>query len=107
VHCRQAYEPDTVTRKAIEQVIGNFEMLYRGAGCPRCRGTGYSGRVGIFELFLPSEKILEAVGNGASLHEIRSKLSKKEYTTLRQDGLRKATEGLTTPDEVFYSTAIG
>lgn len=106
VHCKEAYEPDAVTRKAVEQSIGKFESLYRGAGCAKCRATGFSGRVGIFELFIPSEHLLEAIGRGANLHEIRAALAKLKYTTLRQDGLRKAVEGLTTVEEVFYTTAM-
>ena len=106
VHCKEPLEPDAITRKAVEQSIGPFETLYHGAGCAKCRTTGYSGRVGIFELFIPSEHLLDAIGMGANLHELRTELSQIKYVNLRQDGLRKAAEGLTTVEEVFFSTAI-
>ncbi len=106
VHCKEPLEVDAITRKAVEHSIGKFETLYHGVGCAKCRNTGYSGRVGIFELFIPSEHVLEAISKGANLHELRTVLGKIKYVNLRQDGLRKAVEGLTTVEEVFYSTAL-
>ena len=106
IHCKEPYECDAVTRRAVEQVVGPFETLYKGHGCTKCRNTGYSGRAGVFELFVPNEQILEAIGRGANLHEMRALLQQSNYITLRQDGLTKAVEGLTTVEEVFYTTAM-
>jgi len=104
-HCKEEYEPDERTKQTIEAVIGDGNRLVRGAGCPKCRNTGYSGRMGIFELLVPSSTILESIGAGLLVHEIRPMLEKSGFTTLRYDGLIKARDGLTTVEEVFFATA--
>ncbi|MCI0630725.1 MAG: Flp pilus assembly complex ATPase component TadA [Phycisphaerales bacterium] len=105
-HCKEAYEPDPVIRKAVEDACGPFESLYRGPGCSRCRGTGFAGRIGIFELLIPDEGILAAIANGAHLQELREILGKSPFTTLRADGMEKVRGGLTTAEEVFYVTSM-
>lgn len=105
-HCKEPYEPDPVVRDAIEDVAGPFESLFRGQGCSRCRATGFAGRIGIFELLVPDEEILGAVARGANLHELREILHRSGYVTLRADGLEKVKGGLTTPEEVFFVTAM-
>jgi general secretion pathway protein E len=72
-----------------------------GAGCSRCRGTGFAGRLGIFELLIPTNELLEAIGRGASLQELRTLTN---HVTLRVDGLEKVAKGLTTPEEVLCAT---
>ena len=79
-------------------------MLYRGQGCSRCRGTGYAGRLGIFELLTPDDELLGAIARDANLHELRDLLGTKEFVTLRTDGMRKVIGGLTTADEVLHVT---
>jgi type II secretory ATPase GspE/PulE/Tfp pilus assembly ATPase PilB-like protein len=69
-----------------------------GEGCNRCRGTGFAGRIGIFELLIPNNELLEAIGRGATLQELRALTN---HATLRVDGLEKVANGLTTPEEVL------
>ena len=95
-HCKTAWEGEDAVRSA----CGGGEY-YIGAGCNRCRGTGFAGRIGIFELLIPSNEILEAIGRGASLQELRTLTS---HATLRVDGLEKVAKGLTTPEEVLCAT---
>lgn len=95
-HCKTDWEGDEAVRKACGG--GSFSM---GAGCNRCRGTGFAGRIGIFELLLPSNELLEAISNGASLQELRALTN---HSTLRMDGLDKVANGLTTPEEVLCET---
>ena len=57
-HCKAEFTPDDRTRKSVEAVIGKCEVLTQGAGCNKCRNTGYSGRMGIFELLVPSQTAL-------------------------------------------------
>lgn len=76
------------------------------AGCSRCRGTGYAGRLGIFELFVPTEVILEQVAAGATLQELRAMLARTGHKTLRDDGMFKAAAGLTTVEEVIRASAL-
>jgi type IV pilus assembly protein PilB len=105
-HCKEQYEPDPVIRAAVEAAAGKFEHLYRGPGCSRCRGTGFAGRIGIFELLVPDEELLSAIARGANLQEIQEILCKQGFVRLRTDGMEKVRGGLTTAEEVFYVTAM-
>ena len=104
-HCKEEYEPDQRNRQIIEAIIGETPTLVQGVGCDKCRNSGYSGRMGIFELLVPSQTVLEAIGAGLLVHEIRPMLEKSGFTTLRHDGLIKARDGLTSVEEVFFATA--
>jgi type IV pilus assembly protein PilB len=104
-HCKHSYEPDTVIREAVERFCGPVEVLYHGEGCARCRGTGFAGRIGIFELLVPDEELLAAIAGGASLQELQEILVRKGFVTLRADGMEKVKGGLTTVEEVFYVTS--
>ncbi|MAI66560.1 MAG: ATPase [Phycisphaerae bacterium] len=95
-HCKTAWEGDDAVRNA----CGGGEY-YMGAGCNRCRCTGFAGRIGIFELLIPTNDLLEAIGRGASLQELRMLT---DHATLRVDGLEKVAKGLTTPEEVLCAT---
>ncbi len=95
-HCKTAWEGDEAVRNA----CGGGEY-FMGAGCNRCRGTGFAGRIGIFELLIPTNELLEAIGGGASLQELRTLT---DHATLRIDGLEKVANGLTTPEEVLCVT---
>jgi type IV pilus assembly protein PilB len=103
-HCKVSYEPDAITREAVEPYGGNIQTLYRGEGCSRCRGTGFAGRIGVFELLVPDDRFLEAVASGANLQDLRAILSAQDWPTLRADGMAKVCSGLTTAEEVFYVT---
>ena len=105
-HCKEAYEPESHIREAIEVYTGPFDMLYRGQGCSRCRATGFAGRIGIFELLVPDEEVLAAIASGAHLQEIQEVLGRSGFVTLRADGMHKVKGGLTTAEEVFYVTSI-
>jgi len=106
-HCKESYEPDPILRDGLEQEDFTVEQLYRGQGCSRCRATGFAGRIGVFELLIPEEELLGLIAGGANLQEIREYLaSAGSFETLRHDGLRKAVQGLTTVEEVFFATSI-
>lgn len=105
LHCKEPFDPDATARQAVETIVGEIPSLWRGVGCEKCRSTGYSGRMGIFELFTPKQTWLERISQGADLHEIRSMLQKDGFEPLRIDGLRKAAQGQTSVEEVFYATA--
>ncbi len=101
-HCKKTYEPDPVIREAVEHYCGTVETLYKGDGCSRCRGTGFAGRIGIFELVIPDEALLAAIARGSSLQDLQAMLAASGFATLRADGMEKVKGGLTTPGEVFY-----
>lgn len=75
--------------------------LYKGAGCETCRHTGYKGRVGIYELMRMNDEIAELVVRRAPLADIREASKANGMYELREDGLMKVLEGMTTPDEVM------
>jgi type IV pilus assembly protein PilB len=107
--CKEPLEISTPLRRAIDTMgQGRIEIdtLYHGVGCGKCRNTGYAGRLGIFELFVPDDETLDAVSRGASLQELRRVAGASGYTTLRQDGLEKVKAGLTTVDELIKAAAM-
>ena len=106
-HCKEQYEPDPVIKAAVEAASsGPVEHLFRGPGCSRCRGTGFAGRIGIFELVVPDEELLSAIARGANLQELQELLARRGFARLRNDGMEKVRGGLTTAEEVFYVTAM-
>ena len=110
VHCKESMEITPVMRRTLdrmgEETGVKIETLYKGVGCPKCRNTGYSGRLGIYELFVPDDNTLDAVSRGASLQEIRKLGVGPGYITLNQDGLEKVKAGLTTMEELITATAV-
>ena len=73
----------------------------RGRGCNHCGGSGYRGRLGIFEFLTMSARIRELTFQGASTQEIRKEALKGGMDTLYSDGIQKVLDGITTIDEVF------
>ncbi len=80
-------------------------MLSKGKGCRKCRGTGYKGRCGIFEIFSFSEKMKQMVNAGNSVDEIRQLAIREGMTTLREDAWEKVKAGITTYEEAMRVTA--
>ncbi len=80
--------------------------LYHGRGCERCNGTGYKGRVGLFEVMELTEDIRELILSGATAVELRRKAIEEGMITLRQSGLQKIRDGVTTIDEVVRETVL-
>jgi type IV pilus assembly protein PilB len=75
--------------------------LARGRGCDRCRHTGYKGRIGIFEMMVVNDEIAELIVRRAPLADLREAAKANGMLMLREDGLRKVLQGITTPDEVM------
>jgi len=78
--------------------------IYIGKGCPVCRSTGYSGRVGIFEILLLSEKIKDLIVAKNDSQKIMQQAVGEGMITMMEDGLFKVQEGLTTIEEVLRAT---
>jgi type IV pilus assembly protein PilB len=79
--------------------------LPRGRGCGRCDGTGYRGRIGLFEAMPISPALREAIAGGATAGAIRTRALHEGMFTLRMSGLEKIEQGITTIDEVRRQTA--
>jgi general secretion pathway protein E len=82
----------------------DYPRINRGAGCERCGGTGYRGRVGLYELLIMSDQIRHLITSGADANVIRQEGIKEGMRTLREDALEKLQAGLTTPEEVVRVT---
>jgi len=77
---------------------------YRGTGCPACRGTGYRGRTGIYELLVMNDGIRTELPRSRDIAELRVLAERAGLKTLRWDGMRLVREGITTTDEVLRVT---
>jgi type IV pilus assembly protein PilB len=75
--------------------------FFKGQGCAQCRGEGYKGRAGVYELLLVSPGVREAIARGAPAHEIRNVASDGSYVNLARYATFLLTEGLTVPSEVL------
>ncbi len=104
-HCKTTLEADDRVEAAVKAAGGDPSQLWCGAGCSRCRNTGYAGRLGVFELMVPEGKVLESIAAGESLQAIRAHIEATDFKTLRDDGMEKVARGLTTPEEVLYAAA--
>ena len=92
--------------EGIEQVNRRDPITVpRLEGCDKCGGTGYSGRLGVYEMLLNSEKIESLTVQRAASEEIRRQARKEGMITLREDGLRKVMAGETTVDELMRTVS--
>jgi general secretion pathway protein E len=105
-HCIELYEEEvSKLQKMGFPVSGKGTVeLKRGKGCKECRKTGYSGRMGVFEIFPMSEKIKKLVMEKATDAELRKVAIREGMTTLQEDAWRKVREGLTTVAEALRVT---
>lgn len=78
--------------------------FYKGKGCATCNFTGYKGRIGVFEALPISDAIRKLIANKADADEIQKKAVSEGMTTMFEDGVRKALQGLTTTEEVLKVT---
>jgi len=78
--------------------------VMRPAGCEKCRGKGFRGRMGIFEIFVADDDIRQMINRNATTLQLRQRTREMGMRTLREDGIRKVLAGLTTPEEVISST---
>ena len=78
--------------------------IMQPVGCELCRGKGYKGRMGIFEIFLVDDEVRNMINNNASTIALRARARELGMRTLREDGIRKVLAGMTTADEVLTTT---
>ena len=104
-NCKEEYEPgkDVISGlniKANSNADGKV-TLYRGTGCSMCKNTGYYGRTSIYELIVLDEEIRSLIISKASNNIIKDAAIKKGMKTLKDSGLEKAMQGITTIEEVL------
>ena len=111
--CKQEYEPDEgtaadilkelegVSEKDVEQELLHNIKLFKGKGCEVCSGSGYKGRLGVFEILVMSRPVGEKVLEQAPDNILEKQAKEQGMITLKQDGLIKALKGLTTLEEIY------
>lgn len=105
--CAESYGVDVEDLKRMGFPVterGQIE-LRRGKGCHHCRGTGYSGRCAIFEIFPMSDQMKKLVAAKASDAELRQVAVREGMTTLREDAWAKVRKGVTTVEEALRVTS--
>ena len=105
-HCRQPYTPsrDDLPADFPFDALKKGTPLYRTAGCRACRNVGYSGRVGIYELLVSTDRIRQLAHDRVGTWAIKQAAVEEGMLTLRQDGWVKVISGRTTVDEVLRVT---
>jgi type IV pilus assembly protein PilB len=104
--CKQTYEVPKNMRKCVEKSGVTPEQLFHGAGCDHCRGSGYLGRVGIYELLVIDDMFRDMINKDPSANNMRRAFRKSGQPGLFDDGIKKVKEGLTTIEEVLRVTEI-
>ena len=106
--CERCKRPTTVSQEALSALDFPFEHMpeegpsfQEPVGCDRCSGTGYRGRIGIYEMMILSDEIRELVLRRVSTDEISRAAEGAGMVRLREDGLIKAARGITTVEEVL------
>jgi general secretion pathway protein E len=102
--CRVQDTPSPADLDALGVTAPPGTRLFRGKGCEECRGTGYRGRMGIYELFPITEDARGLMLRRAASRDIRQYAISAGMVTLRMDGWRRACEGLTTVEEILRVT---
>ncbi len=108
-NCPECKEPEDIPVQAlIDAGVPPDEapsyVCYRGKGCPACNGTGYKGRVGFYQVMPMLEEIRELILNGANTAEIKRESMRLGIKTMRQSGLTKLKEGVSSFEEVLRVT---
>jgi type IV pilus assembly protein PilB len=107
--CDRCKQPVTIEREILEALDFPFGSLgpedewsfHRAVGCERCGGTGYRGRIGIYEMMVVGEELSEAILRRSSSGEIAQAAEREGMVRLRDDGLLKAASGVSTIEEVL------
>ncbi len=105
--CRQVYTPrrDEIPNDfPWDEVVSRRERIYQAVGCRKCRGTGYSGRIGLYELLEATDEIRRLASERTPSQVVRRAALSAGMRTLRDDGWRKVRRGQTTIEEVLRVT---
>ena len=104
--CKRPYTPDAKELRSLNITRAQAETatFAKGDGCSDCNATGYRGRMGIFEIFVVNEEIQKMIYEHVGSARMREKARSSGMRTMREDGMRKVTAGLTTIEEVVSIT---
>ncbi len=104
--CKEPYTPDDMALKSIGITPDQAKCssIYKAKGCPNCFHTGYKGRIGIFEIMVLDENLKTLILKSYDSNQIKNEALKAGMGTLRQDGIQKVLNGVTTIEEVLRVT---
>lgn len=97
-HCKTEYEPE---KELLTSLDLDHAIFYHGSGCSYCNNTGYRGRLAIYEAMPIDEKMRKAIASNVQTDEIRRIAIDQGMSTLRQSGIKKVLDGITTIEEVL------
>lgn len=97
-------EPQSLRDMGFSEEAMKDLVIYKGVGCGNCNGTGYKGRIALYEVMRFVDELKEMVLQGASSAELKVAAARLGMNTLRMSGIRKIVEGVTTPEEVLRVT---
>ncbi len=104
--CKQIYEVTENVARYVKQAGIKPDQIYHGAGCDDCRGSGYVGRVGIYELLTIDERFRDMINKDSSVNNMRRVFHESGRRSLFDDGILKVKQGLTTIEEVLRVTEV-
>ena len=101
--CKVQVEPTAREKELLEKALGWSGPIFKAApkGCPKCGNSGYKGRVGIHELMITNEELIEGINKGLETAELKKIAMRGGMKTLHQDSLLKVKDGLTTIEEAI------
>ena len=104
--CKQPYHPEAAWLQStgLHRHLAPGAPLYRSVGCPECRGTGYRGRSGLYELLVVDDALRRAIMEGADATALHALAVRAGMVPLHEDGLRAVARGVTTHEEVLRVT---
>ncbi len=105
--CKETYDlnPQALVDMGMAPEEAASTQGYRGRGCEKCSGTGYKGRIALYEVMPLGEELKELILEGASVAELKRAARQAGMKSLRESGLTKIREGVTTVEEVLRVTA--
>jgi type IV pilus assembly protein PilB len=101
--CRQPYQPEGREKTVLEKAIGWHGQIYKASprGCPKCNNIGYKGRVGIHELMVTNEELVEGINRELETSELKKIAMRGGMKTLHQDSMIKVKDGVSTMAEAL------
>ncbi|HQY88390.1 MAG TPA: ATPase, T2SS/T4P/T4SS family [Tepidisphaeraceae bacterium] len=106
-HCRQLVKPSVEMAEFLQLQGFRENEIWKGVGCDKCRKTGFSGRLGIYEMMVIDDQLRDMITRNPDVNQLRKVCRERGLVSLREDGFDKARAGLTTIDEVLRVTEAG
>jgi type IV pilus assembly protein PilB len=103
-HCKQMDKPNDEMKEFLAMHSFDTDEIWAAKGCDKCRNTGYSGRIGIYELLTVDDQLRDTIARNPNVSEFRRMCIERGMVTLRADGMRKVAKGITTVQEVLRVT---